>query len=100
MIVDQDLLPRLNLALVAHALRCSQGRHSTEAVCSNVTWPGFRTTFDSEAHAYSAKAPRHEPNTQSPGLNWITVLPTLRCGRHLHAQRHHHRPPPRRPDPR
>ncbi len=28
------------------------------------------------AHAYSAKAPWHAPNTSSPGLNWITFLPT------------------------
>ena len=37
---------------------------------------GFVTNADSEVHTYSAKAPRHEPNTSSPGLNCVTFLPT------------------------
>src|SRR5256884_2880853 len=48
----------------------------TEAACSNVTFSGFRASFDSEAHAYSAKAPRHRPNTSSPDLNCVTFLPS------------------------
>src|SRR5207245_6611763 len=48
----------------------------TEAACSNVTLEGFVATADSEVHAYSAKDPRHEPNTSSPGLNSVTFLPT------------------------
>src|SRR5215471_15884910 len=48
----------------------------TEAACSNVTLAGFRTNADSEVDAYSARAPRQEPNTSSPGLNWVTFLPT------------------------
>src|ERR1039457_6492176 len=47
-----------------------------EAACSNVTLLGFMTNAASEVHAYSAKAPRHVPNTASPGLNWVTFLPT------------------------
>src|SRR5260370_25069408 len=31
---------------------------------------------DSRAHRYSAKAPLHRPKTASPGLNWVTFLPT------------------------
>jgi hypothetical protein len=30
----------------------------------------------SEAHAYSARAPRHVPKTESAGLNRVTFLPT------------------------
>src|SRR5260370_6451826 len=53
-----------------------------EAACSNVTLSGFMTNADfapdadSEVHAYSANAPRHVPNTSSPGLNCFTFLPT------------------------
>src|SRR3984893_14210945 len=36
----------------------------------------FMTLADSQVHAYSANAPRHVPNTASPGLNWVTFLPT------------------------
>src|SRR5262249_59803865 len=42
---------------------------------SNVTLSGFVANFDSEVHTYSAKAPRQEPNTSSPGLNCATFLP-------------------------
>src|SRR6266571_7062489 len=48
----------------------------TEAACSNVTLLGFVTNTDREAQAYSAKAPRHEPNTSSPDLNSVAFLPT------------------------
>ena len=48
-----------------------------EAACSNVAFSGFRASFDSEAHAYSANAPRDTPNTSSPGVNWVTFLPTV-----------------------
>src|SRR5215813_10743801 len=48
----------------------------TEAACSNVTLSGFLTNADSETHTYSANVPRHKPNTASPGLNPVTVLPT------------------------
>src|SRR6266568_354213 len=48
----------------------------TEAACSNVTLSGFTTNADSGAHTYSAKAPLQVPNTASPGLNWVTFLPT------------------------
>src|SRR5271157_2386640 len=57
---------------------CNAVRPATDtaAACSNVTLLGFVTNADSEVQAYSAKAPRHEPNTSSPGLNWVTFLPT------------------------
>src|SRR5947209_1154458 len=48
----------------------------TEAACSNVTFSGLLTSADSEAQAYSAKAPRQQPNTASPGLSCATFLPT------------------------
>src|ERR1035441_7534651 len=48
----------------------------TDAACSNVTLLGFVTNADSEVHAYSAKAPRHEPKTSSPAWNRVTFLPT------------------------
>ena len=75
--VNQDLLARLNLSLVAQdPARRVNAAMGTEAACSNVTLSGLVTNADSEAHAYSAKAPRHEPNTSSPGLNCVTFLPT------------------------
>src|SRR5882672_6412237 len=37
---------------------------------------GLSANLPSIAHAYSAKAPRQTPNTSSPGLNWVTFLPT------------------------
>src|SRR5205814_4749778 len=48
----------------------------TDAACSKVTLLGFTTNLDSEAHAYSARAARHAPNTSLPDLNWVTFLPT------------------------
>src|SRR5436190_24177341 len=48
----------------------------TEPACSNVTFLGLVTNADPEVHAYSANAPRHPPNTSSPGLNCVTFLPT------------------------
>jgi hypothetical protein len=59
----------------------SNAATGAEAACSNVTLFGFITNadfmpnIDSEV-AYSAKAPRHVPNTSSPGLNCVTLLPT------------------------
>src|SRR5580698_280884 len=46
-----------------------------EDACSHVTLSGFRAKFDSDAHAYSANAPLHEPNTASPSLNCVMFLP-------------------------
>src|SRR6267142_6037525 len=43
----------------------------TAAASSNETLAGFATKDDSEAHAYSARDPRHSPRTSSPGLNWV-----------------------------
>jgi hypothetical protein len=54
--VDQHLLPRLNVSLVAKTLQCGEAAIGAEAACSNVTSSGFVTNADSEAHAYSAKA--------------------------------------------
>src|SRR5205807_8251709 len=48
----------------------------TAAACANDTFAGFRASFDSEAHAYSAKAPRAHPKTASPGLDCVTLVPT------------------------
>jgi hypothetical protein len=38
---------------------------------------GFPINADSEAHLYSARAPRHVPKTGSPGVNRVTFLPTI-----------------------
>jgi hypothetical protein len=46
------------------------------AACSNVKFSGLMANPDSGAHTYSAKAPLHIPNTSSPGLKCITLLPT------------------------
>ena len=48
----------------------------TAAACSNVRLAGFGTKWSSPAHAYSAKAPVHQPNTSSPGRNRVTSWPT------------------------
>src|SRR6266852_9359063 len=48
-----------------------------EAACSNVTLCDFMTNADSDVHAYSAKAPRHEPNTSSPWFE-LSYVPTSR----------------------
>ena len=46
------------------------------AACSNVRLAGFGATLSSAAHAYSAKAPRTNPNTSSPGCSPRTFAPT------------------------
>ncbi len=46
------------------------------AACSNVRLAGFGTTWSCAAHAYSAKAPRTNPNTSSPGCSPRTSAPT------------------------
>ena len=48
----------------------------TAAACSKVILAGFSTKAPADAHPYSAKAPRHVPNTASPGWNCGTFLPT------------------------
>ena len=47
----------------------------TAAASSNETFAGFAARDDSEAHAYSARDPRHSPKMSSPGLNWVTLRP-------------------------
>src|SRR5713101_7959892 len=65
---------------------------NTDAACSNVTLSGLITKFDLVVHAYSAKAPRHEPNTSSPGLNCVTLLPTASTSPATSADRHFEQP--------
>src|SRR5208283_598471 len=50
---------------------CNAVRPATETApaCSNVMLRGFMANDVSGVHPYSAKAPRHAPNTSSPGLN-------------------------------
>ena len=74
--IDQDLLPGLDLSLVAKTLQCGECRdgYGGRLLKCDVAW--FDDQCDSEAHTYSAKAPWQVPNTSSPGLNWVTFLPT------------------------
>ncbi len=47
------------------------------AACSNVMFAGFRTIERSAfAVTYSAIEPVLAPKTSSPGLNFVTLLPT------------------------
>src|ERR1039458_1936279 len=74
--VDQDLLPRLNLSLVAKPLQrgeCRQ-RHGGRLLECHVL--RLHDQCHSEVHTYSASAPRQVPNTSSPGLNSVTFRPT------------------------
>src|SRR5260221_9804743 len=48
----------------------------TAAASSKETFAGFAARYDSEAHAYSARDPRQNPKTSSPGLNRVTLRPT------------------------
>src|SRR5215213_8532789 len=48
----------------------------TTAACSKVTFPGFGKRRSARATAYSAKDPRHVPNTSCPGRNSVTWAPT------------------------
>src|SRR4029453_7340224 len=87
--IDQDLVVRLNPTSVAQALQSPESRDRN---CSGLDERhpfGLRTTIDSRAHAYSAKAPCvvqtptadapgsriQMPNTSSPGSNCFTFLP-------------------------
>ena len=74
--VNQDPLSRLNVSLVAKTLQCGECRHAYRSRLLKCHIIGFMANADSEVHAYSVKAPRHEPNTSSPGLNCVTLLPT------------------------
>ncbi len=47
------------------------------AACSNVRLAGLGATLFSAAHANSAKAPRTNPNTSSPGCSPCTSAPTV-----------------------
>ena|SRR5205085_1727360 len=49
--VDQDLLSRLNLSLVATPCNAVNAATGAEAACSNVTLSGFMTNTDSGTHA-------------------------------------------------
>src|ERR1019366_2195824 len=44
--------------------------------CSKEMLDGFNASPYSDADAYSANAPRHQPNTSSPGRNRVTPAPT------------------------
>src|ERR1017187_2867176 len=48
----------------------------TAAASSNETLAGFSASASSDAAAYSANAPRHQPNTSSPGRSRVTPAPT------------------------
>jgi hypothetical protein len=48
----------------------------TTAACSKLSAAGLAAKWASEAQAYSAKAPSHQPNTWSPGRNRVTWAPT------------------------
>src|ERR1700751_409374 len=82
----------INHVICAYRSDCNAVNAATgaDAACSNVRLGGFKANVDSGAHAYSAKAPwqtqtptleacgsrMHAPNSSSPGLNWVTLLPT------------------------
>lgn len=89
--VDQNLLSRLNVSIITKTLQGSERCHRYRSclleghVVRLDDQYGFRNTS-----AYSASAPwliqtlkpeargsrRHAPNTLSPGLNCVTLLPT------------------------
>src|SRR6185437_4091690 len=48
----------------------------TAADCSDVRLVGSGRRSLAAAHAYSANAPLHQPNTSSPGRNSLTLRPT------------------------
>src|SRR3954447_9355210 len=58
------------------ACQLANAPYGTTAASSNVSDPGFKQSFCSEATAYSAHAPRQVPNTASPTLNRVTLRPT------------------------
>ena len=74
--VDQDLLPRLDLPLVAQTLQHGQPGDWDGRACSNVTLAGFGAMPRcSRIVTYSAKDPPLPPYTSSPGLNSLTFAP-------------------------
>jgi hypothetical protein len=71
---DKGLLPRLNLPLVAKTLQGAECRNSYRSRLFKRHVIRLQGQFRLEAQIYSANAPRHTPNTSSPGLNWVTFL--------------------------
>src|SRR5438128_581489 len=74
--VDQDFLARLDPPLIAKQLECggcgySDRRGLLEREVGRLAHEMVRV-----AHAYSAKAPGHQPITSSPGRSSVTSLPT------------------------
>src|SRR5713101_5164859 len=74
--VNQDLLARLNLSLVAKTLQCGECRYRCRSrlLKRHVIWLDDQCGLGSTC--ILAKAPPHAPNTSSPGLNCVTFLPT------------------------
>ena len=75
---------------------------ATDAACSLVMLSGLNAMFVSFGQAYSAKAPRHAPNTSSPGLNCLIDAPTastLPATNPTRWTRRHTCHPPGRPAP-
>src|SRR6266568_119396 len=58
------------------AWRAASAEVGTAAACSNVRLTGLSASLSFPAHAYSAQAPLHAPNTSSPGRNCFTLVPT------------------------
>src|SRR5579859_2668437 len=86
----KTVCPRCICPVSRRPCRAVNAATGTEAACSNVMVSGLRTTVEEGAQAYSANDPwqtqtftpqacgsrRHAPNTSSPGLNCVTLLPT------------------------
>ena len=56
--------------------RAANPEIGTTAACSKLRAAGLAAKWSSEAQAYSAKEPSHQPNTSSPGRNRVTWAPT------------------------
>src|SRR6266850_4295165 len=67
----RTLWPRWIRPLSRRPRRAVIAATGTAAASSNDRLVGFAANLSSITHAYSAKAPRHTPNTSSPGLNCV-----------------------------
>src|SRR5690348_7286644 len=68
--------PGWTFARSRRACRAVRAATGKEAACWNVNWLGILANARSNGQAYSAREPRQVPNASSPGLNWVTFLPT------------------------
>jgi len=59
--------PSVDVAVVAKRLEGNRSGHGDGGACSKLRSDGLIARPFSQAAAYSAKAPRHQPNTSSPG---------------------------------